>query len=124
MTQSNESDGDAVGDMNMFIPADQIEPLKQDAMRGDNGAANRLGNYYSQMRQPNEEARWRTVAANRGHCASMALLKESAEQAGDSRGAAHWNSMLRQNACTWGKAYPEVSDPNLDAMPLWNDQQG
>lgn len=109
-----------VGDMDESLPANAIEPMKQRAMRGDNAAANGLGNYYSQLRNVAEERRWRTLAADRGDCLQITLLKDLEEHAGNRRARVHWNEMLRRHACTWGKAYGPHVAPELSSMPLWD----
>lgn len=119
---SGNTEWQAIGEMNLVIPADEIAPLQQRAVAGDNRAANELANHYSELRQTAEEARWLTLAANRGDCASMALLRGLAERSDDRRGQSHWNDMLRRHACTWAKAYQggAVSRP-ADLIPLWNE---
>jgi hypothetical protein len=121
---SNESlpvESSTMEEMNLILPADRIEPLKQAALHGDNEAARMLGTHYGEIGQRNEEARWLTLGANRGHCASMGSLIEIAERAGNRREAARWNDSMRRHACTWGKTYPLVSDPRHDSTPLWNE---
>jgi hypothetical protein len=108
-------------EMNLVVPADQIEPLKQAAVQGDNEAARRLGTHYGEVGQRAEEATWLLLAANRGHCASMGSLRENAERGGNHREAARWNDSMRRHVCTWGKTYPLVSDPRYDSTPLWNE---
>jgi hypothetical protein len=112
-----------VGDMNENSSTEEIEAMKQGASRGDIRAANGLGNYYSNLGNVDQERRWRTVAANRGDCASMALLEDLEIHAGRRTEAAHWNSELRRNQCTWEKAYGRSSTPGLNDTPLWNSQE-
>lgn len=107
--------------MNMILPADEIERLKQRALSGDNRAAYNLANHYSQAGPREQEIRWLTVGANRGDCAAMDLLRGHAERSGDRRARRRWNDLMRQNVCTWGKAYPE-SEAGGESTPLWDDQ--
>jgi hypothetical protein len=121
---SNESlpvESSTMEEMNLILPADQIEPLKQAALHGDNEAAGFLAGHYFQAGQRAQEIRWLTLAANRGHCASMSWLREHAEDDGDRRTAARWNDSMRQHVCTWGRTHPLVSDPRYDSTPLWNE---
>jgi hypothetical protein len=112
------------GDMDETIPASALGPLMVRARLGDNAAANDLGNHFSSLGNDAEERRWRTLAANRGDCLSMALLKDLESRTGNQAAAAHWNMALRQNECTWQKAYGSTADPELNPMPLWNDSDG
>jgi len=125
----NESiapDGDIEwnGDVEPIIPANELETYKQRARAGDNGRAHALANHYRELRRPAERRRWLAVAADRGDCAAMALLRTDAREAGDRAAASRWNDLLRQNSCTWAKAYGAGTGPNpaVEAMPLWDIQ--
>jgi len=120
MTKTSEDQSDALSEMNLIVPADQITDLMQRATAGDNDAASRLAGHYSQIGETDREIQWLMLAANRGHCASMSQLMEKASQRRDSNAAARWNESLRNNECTWGKTYPGASDPEMDSVPLWN----
>lgn len=109
------------GDMRMTLPADQIEPTRQRALRGDNLAAQALGDHYSDLGDVAEERRWRSLAAGRGHCRSMDLLRDLEERANNRAAAAHWNNELRRHRCVMGQVYPPPEDPDLNRTPAWND---
>lgn len=111
-----------LAEINMLIPADQLEAVKQSAALGSNPAARRLAGHYFQKGQSVDETRWLTLAADRGDCASMSRLRESATERGDRQTASRWNEVLRQHECTWGKAYPEVSNPEVENLPLSDDE--
>jgi hypothetical protein len=110
-----------IGELNVNVPPGEIEGLKARAVTGDNEAAGRLGVHYSRVGQSADARRWLTLAANRGDCSSMSQLREIAENAGDHRGSRRWNEQMRRHVCTWGKTYPEVSNPKVEDLPLWND---
>lgn len=123
-TQPPAVDLGIMEEMNFVLSIDEVGTRQQQALRGDNDAANALANHYREIGRPAEERRWAMLAANRGDCAAMASLNDAATLSGDARDAARWNDMMRQNRCTWGKTFPETSDsnPGLESLPLWNEQ--
>jgi hypothetical protein len=125
VTQADLSSADSWGHgpdgVNMLQSPQAVADLGRRAILGDDEAANWLGNHYSQLGDFDAETRWRRLAASRGHCQSLALLKESAADAGDAAAAARWNAAMRRHRCTWGKTYPGASDADVDDLPLWTE---
>jgi hypothetical protein len=109
-------------DGNLALPAKEIDPLERRAVAGDDDAANILANHYMVLRQFDNEIRWRTVAANRGHCLSLVLLEDHPTRAANARWARHWNDQLRTSVCTHGKAYISQRNTSADDLPLWDDE--
>jgi hypothetical protein len=118
--ETPDYDNAVTGDLTMILPADQIEPKKQQALRGDNLAANDLGDHYHDLGNHAEERRWRGLAAGRGHCRSMDELRELEERSNNRAAAVHWNNELRRHRCVIGQVYIS-EDPNLNRTPAWND---
>jgi hypothetical protein len=118
---SGTLEGATMDEMNLMVPASDLETLTQRAIDGDNDSARRLAQHYFQLDQKSEERRWLELAARRGDCAAIDLLYGGAVEAGNLERASHWNGQLRQNACTGAKAYPNLRDPRLRARPLWKD---
>lgn len=115
-------DIEAHDEISFRLPDNEIPSYQQRAAAGDNEAANALASHYRQMHQWGDERRWLLVAANRGDCAAMTFLKEAATRNANVSERARWNDMLRQHACTWGRTYPEVSNPGLESLPLWDER--
>lgn len=125
-TEANGSSGEHRADhdengMNMALPGHEIAPLERRAIAGDNDAAGRLANHYSQIGRRTDEIRWRTLGADRGDCRSMDLLRELAARADDQGAIRQWNAQMRQHACTRGKAYPNTPREVAD-QPLWDEE--
>lgn len=110
------------GDVPTIIQANELTPIQVAARRGDNSAAQRLSEHYRALGQTRERLDWLILAASRGDCASMALLKGYGQDRGDAAFASRWNGELRANRCTWAKAYGRLQggDPRTNDMPLWD----
>ncbi len=119
--ETPDYDNAVTGDWPMTLPADQIEPKKQQALRGDDLAAQDLGNHYSELGNQAEERRWRGLAAGRGDCLSMYLLRDLEERSDNRAAAVHWNDELRRHRCVAAQLYAPPVDPNLNQTPVWND---
>lgn len=119
MSQSNA----VSGDVDSRIPDHEIGAVRERALRGGTDAPQQLAQHYQAIGQFAERRRWLVVAANRGGCAAIALLKDDAQSAGNRRETVLWNDRLRQNNCTWEKAYGPTPGDNsgLDAEPLWEN---
>lgn len=124
---SNETASNAAGpdmDINLIIPANEIDATMQRARAGDMAAANQLANHFRDLHQRPDETRWLLVGASRGDCYSLSWLKENAQEAHNRAEAAHWNGMLRRYDCTWARTFRRGATENSasDLVPLWNDQ--
>lgn len=117
------SDRLVTGDVPSRIPENELNSVQEGARHGDNSAAQRLSEHYRALGQTREQLEWLVMAASRGDCASMALLKEFWQNQGNSSLASRWNNQLRANRCTWAKAYGPLQggDTRQNDMPLWTD---
>lgn len=107
--------------INTAIPADQIASFERRGRAGDNEAADRLAQHYNQEGPLREEIRWFTVAAERGHCPSIASLRYHPALAADREATRRWNAALRENACTWRKVHEHSTGGALDS-PAWDEE--
>jgi hypothetical protein len=105
--------------LNLIISASELPATERRALRGDNEAANALGNHYFYEGQLAAEFRWRALAAERGHCLSITLLKDHPSRLDDREWRRRWNDLQRRHGCTWGKTYPDDPSGGDPSRPLW-----
>lgn len=103
------------------LAADQIDPLRRRALSGDNEAASALASHFFQAGRVRDELQWLRIAAERGHCPSIVLLRDHPSQAADRAATQRWNSALRENECTWRKTYVADLGDTPD-FPLWTEE--
>lgn len=109
------------GGMDTPLPPEELPSLMNRAQVGDDRAAENLGTHFANLGDRIQERRWHTLAASRGHCNSMSVLREIAYEERDRMAYDQWNSRIRARQCMVEGVPREVDGANT-AIPMWVDQ--